>query len=142
LEYKIRINPRTCWHASLCIDCQVQEVKQVSDKYLQWYTLVLDNPKMTTLSWKEQSAPFSNPEAHFSLCGCLYTLSSTVGWITKYQMLHRREQAPSAPGVQRWEHSACNGGESRDEPCRANQILAGWGHRHRLGARPQELKGT
>lgn len=61
---------------------------------------------MTALYWKEHSAPFSNLEASFSVCGCLYLLSSSVGWSIKYQLLHRREQAQIAPGALSWECSA------------------------------------
>lgn len=90
----------------MCFGCQVQEVKSVSDKYLRRYTLVLDNPKMTALYWKEHRAPSSNLEAAFSVCDGLYLLSSSVGWSIKYQLLHRREQAQIAPGPLSWECSA------------------------------------
>lgn len=117
-----------CWYASMCFRCQVQKVKYISDKYRRGYVVVLDNPKMTALYWKEHRAPFSNLEASFSFCACPYMLGSPVGWSIKQQLCHRKEQAQSAPGVLRWECLAWTKRRaSRGEPRRANQIVAGWG---------------
>jgi hypothetical protein len=96
--------------------CQVQEVNQVSDKYLQGYILELDNWKMTTLSWKEHSAPSVIYRLIFLFVAAIHS-GSSVGWSIKYQILHRKEQAPVLQECRNGGAlSMLQAGQSGDEP--------------------------